>query len=88
MEKPENKPDITDAAEQLPPTAAQSDADDMARLIEEAEQRGYIRGRNERIEEIVIKPLEPDGDPKADGDDDSCPEFLSRLRPGFWDDVN
>lgn len=62
---------------------------DIARLIEEAEQRGYLRGRNEQIEAEIMSPSDPYfGPPPAqptDDDDDSCPGFLAHLRPGFWD---
>ncbi len=51
---------------------------DIARLISEAEQRGYIRGRNESIDSLVI-------DDDNISDDDSCPSFLAHIRPGFWD---
>lgn len=60
---------------------------DLARMLEEAEQRGYMRGRNERIEEIVMKPLYDDDYGDDSNDDDSCPGFLTHLRPGFWDDI-
>ena len=46
-----------------------------------------MRGRNERIEEIVMKPLYDDDYGDDSNDDDSCPGFLTHLRPGFWDDI-
>mgnify|MGYP000001511414 FL=1 len=44
------------------------------REIEQAEQRGYLRGRNEAIE---LKMEEWQLSP--------TPEILSGTRPGFWD---
>lgn len=64
---------------------------DIDRLINEAEQRGYIRGRNERIEAEIMTPSDPYFGPSSiesvteDDDDESCPGFLAHLRPGFWD---
>lgn len=63
-----------------------SDNPEVRRLIEEAEQRGYIRGRNEQIEQVVMQPLDDDPTlPPAYSDSDSCPSFLANIRPSIWD---
>lgn len=51
---------------------------DIETLVAEAERRGYIRGRNERIEELMAEPgvwEQPE----------SQPEILSRHRRSIWD---
>ncbi len=63
-----------------------SNSPELRRLIEEAEQRGYIRGRNEQIEQLVMQPLDDDPTlPPAYSDSDSCPSFLANIRPSIWD---
>lgn len=61
---------------------------DIQRLIDEAEQRGYIRGRNESIDSIISKHFDDgissDSDSCADPSE-PCPSFLAHIRPGFWD---
>ena len=55
---------------------------DLTRLLEEAEQRGYLRGRNEVISETVMQPSELSAE---SDDEDSYPSFLAHIRPGFWE---
>lgn len=58
--------------------------DEVERLVAEAEQRGYLRGRNETIEaEVMPAPSPSAADDSTVGE--SCPSFLAHLRPGFWD---
>ena len=87
---------ISNTEELQPETTAENNAGagqdtaGLERLLEEAEQRGYLRGRNERIEQEVMNPLAAPApaDDSGDGDDDeTCPSFLAHLRPGFWDSV-
>lgn len=111
MENLETIPDLPDAivtaednvdpaeAPSLAPVAGDSPemTPDLQTLISEAEQRGYLRGRNERIEAEIMSPSDPyfglparasssgSADPDDGDDDDSCPGFLAHLRPGFWD---
>lgn len=97
MENLENIQNIVDSPESLeshdeiaspvtePAAPAPSSDADLSRLIAEAEQRGYLRGRNEQIEATVMK--QPDdlcAAPSA-GQDDCYPGFLSHIRPDFWD---
>lgn len=84
--------DATDAqTAKAPDDYAAVSQDDLCRLIAEAEQRGYLRGRNQQIEELIMKPDDlyglPDGfDSDLDNlADDSCPGFLSHIRSDFWD---
>lgn len=58
--------------------------EEVERLVAEAEQRGYLRGRNETIEaEVMPAPAPSAADDSTVGE--SCPSFLAHLRPGFWD---
>lgn len=64
--------------------AAAVPIDEVERLVAEAEQRGYLRGRNETIEaEVMPAPAPSAADDSTVGE--SCPSFLAHLRPGFWD---
>lgn len=74
-------------APEEPPTPT---ADEIAALVAEAEQRGYLRGRNEQIEELMRIPpmMAPLHDARPD--DPPIPEepdfqFLSRQRVSIWD---
>lgn len=78
---------------ETPPARAMLTADDIGRMLAEAEQRGYLRGRNERAEAMINRPLlfenprrtatAPDADPPAA--DGLTEGFLTGLRPGVWD---
>lgn len=63
------------------------DSETIAQLVAEAEQRGYVRGRNERIGELMGAPSmwQPSG-----GDSDSRGEsqvmILDNVRRSVWDD--
>lgn len=74
------------------PAPAQSKAytdTEINELVEKARKEGYLKGRNEKIEEW-LQSTAPDADDLPDDDftddDFSCPDFLTRLRPGFWDE--
>lgn len=80
-------------SEEITPARAMLTADDIGRMLAEAEQRGYLRGRNERAEAMINRPLlfenprrtepAPDADrPSAEGLTEG---FLTGLRPGVWD---
>lgn len=96
MENLENIQNIAEPAESLEhhdettapagEAAAPADGDpEIARLIAEAEQRGYLRGRNEQIEATMMEQPDTAGSPQRDASEDSCPGFLSHIRPDFWD---
>lgn len=68
------------------PEVNPADNPEVKKLIEEAEHRGYLRGRNENIEGFIAKNF--DDMPFASDDDcisEPCPAFLSHIRPGFWE---
>lgn len=76
-EPAEKGAEVTAAAAAVP-------VDEVERLVAEAEQRGYLRGRNETIEtEVMPAPAPSASDDSTVGE--SCPSFLAHLRPGFWD---
>lgn len=58
---------------------------DIDRLIAEAELRGYMRGRNERIEQLM-HPVESPADDGVDPDPDRPSEvlILNNLRESVW----
>lgn len=55
-------------------------------LIDEAENRGYLRGRNESIE-ALMQPAAGQGQPTEipDADAMSEPLILNHIRPSIWD---
>ena len=60
----------------------------VAEMVEEAEQRGYLRGRNESIEELMRRPgmFERVPDVRVDDvDQGNAPEILSRRRVSIWE---
>ncbi len=72
------------------PTAAAGSAPDeeeVARLVAEAEQRGYLRGRNEKIAMEMRSPSlwETIRDDDQPDDDAEPPAILRYLRPSVWD---
>lgn len=92
VEQAQSPADSVDLSEAKSDTIDPSvDSATLRRLVAEAENRGYIRGRNENIESWLdaSDPFVPShGSDKASttpDDDDSCPEFLAHIRPGFWD---
>lgn len=74
---------------------AQSDDGMVARLVAEAEQRGYMRGLNERMTELIDRPgLYEDlarraagtaGDSSVEDKDPLTSGFLSTVRASVWD---
>lgn len=87
LESPTIEPQPEPASDAITPDA-------LARAVAEAEQRGYLRGRNESISQsmrrngIWEQPHHSEDTPQpapssADGDDD--PVLLRRIRPSIWD---
>ena len=75
---------------------SKSQADDIEARIAEAENRGYMRGRNERIAELMRQPAlferqtspsarEAPGGMDADSPADSQPMILNNPRVSIWD---
>lgn len=67
-------------------------AEEVARLVAEAEQRGYLRGLNENAREMMGRPAlleNPRVRTAPEKDRDTCQtfasRFLSRLPRGVWD---
>lgn len=76
-------------AETPEPTPSPEPAPTMARLIEEAELRGYIRGRNATAAELMRSPamlqnpLLPYPDPKP-STPSAADSFLASITPDVW----
>lgn len=77
-------------ADTQPETAGQPSPsptpDELAAMLAEAEQRGYLRGRNEQITLAMKAPAlwqEPDN--AAGQHDEFQPAILANLRPSIWD---
>lgn len=70
------------------PTVTQ---EQLERLVAEAEERGYLRGRNESIAELMKRPgmfERADADSMSDSADSvgsSEVMILNNLRPSVWD---
>lgn len=67
-------------------------AEEVARLVAEAEQRGYLRGLNENAREMMGRPAlleNPRVRTVPEKDRDACQtfasRFLTRLPRGVWD---
>lgn len=84
--------DITQPDDVPPP----GQADDIETRIAEAENRGYLRGRNERIAELMRQPAlferqtspsarDAPGAMAADSPADSQPMILNNPRVSIWD---
>lgn len=84
--------DITQPDDVPPP----GQADDIEARIAEAENRGYLRGRNERIAELMRQPAlferqaspsarDAPGAMAADSPADSQPMILNNPRVSIWD---
>lgn len=83
-ERPDNESPATmhDCRDAPSDSLSDKDTPDIGRMIREAEERGYLRGRNELIEETLMRPTTV---PNQNDTAESCPTFLAHLRPGFWD---
>ncbi len=81
------QPDATPTATAQQPEPAAPDNAELQRLLAEAEQRGYMRGRNEAIENLMQAPalFESTAAPTTDSTANPADGFLSGLRPGVWD---
>lgn len=86
-------PDVDVAASAAPaPSASQTAEPDIARLLADAEQRGYLRGLNERAAQAMDTPrlwanprrMVQEEQLAAEADDPDF-GFLTHIRPGVWD---
>lgn len=98
-----NAPDITHERQEAEQSSEADDrsgeeeegavsAEEVARLVAEAEQRGYLRGLNENAREMMGRPAlleNPRVRTPAEKDRDACQtfasRFLTRLPRGVWD---
>lgn len=75
---------------EVAPEAARDDGAELQARLAEAENRGYLRGRNERIEQLMREPSvfqrqPPAGQPAVDWQADSSPMILNNPRISIWD---
>jgi hypothetical protein len=95
LETPETAEQLDDDAESTEecdddqqPTVTQ---EQLERLVAEAEERGYLRGRNESIAELMKRPgmfERADADSMSDSADSAGSSevmILNNLRPSVWD---
>lgn len=78
---------VNDAVEDVDEGTDATDGEpDVEQLIAEAEQRGYLRGRNERIEVEMRRPSLLENNRNAERDVEvSQPLILNHLRRSVWD---
>lgn len=74
-------------AEPVPAGEAADAGPDIAEIERRAEERGYLRGRNERIEELMAAPgiwqqVQPQE--RFPGNDGPVPTILQNLRGDIW----
>ena len=85
---PDVAPDATTPApDPTPEPVTGTDADpDMDELLRQAEQRGYLRGRNEAIERLMAAPSmwQPASGTSA-APEEPVPTILQNIRPCIWD---
>lgn len=82
-ETPHSTPESKPAAPE--PDSAQAN---IEAAVAEAEQRGYLRGRNERIEQLMQRPAmmeRPDTTELHPASTRSDQGFLSKLKVSIWD---
>lgn len=77
-------PDVQSTEPEAQPTP------DISRMLEEAEQRGYLRGLNEQAERAMATPVLWENPRRTEQEqtlDEPDPDFgfLTHLRPGVWD---
>lgn len=67
--------------------ADEHESADIGTLLAEAEHRGYMRGRNERIEQLMEEPgmLERNSDSERCEGEEEKVEILRHRRISIWD---
>ena len=72
---------------ETPPARAMLTADDIGRMLAEAEQRGYLRGLNEKAEASLAEPgpYEEVHPPRPNHPHSASPLVESAARPSIWD---
>lgn len=91
-QEPHPSPEISSESSSKPEEPAQTeDENSLQRQLEEAEQRGYLRGRNERIQQLMQEPApleRPSASfPSGSGadTDQASPMILNNPRVSIWD---
>ncbi len=96
--KPEPEPAPESTSEPKPESTAETEPNtepDLEQRLAEAENRGYLRGRNERIEELMKEPATLERQPAPpsaatspgwdDWQADSQPMILNNPHVSIWD---
>lgn len=74
----------TEAAPEEAPAAPTPE--EIERMVAEAEQRGYLRGRNEQIEQLMEAPTGYETETLGEGGHlKGEPMILGNLKPSIWD---
>lgn len=87
IDPPEAQPVPELPAPEAPAAAPALSAEEVAAMVAEAEQRGYLRGCNERIDTLMERPAmwQQPAPPAAPADDDTEIMILNHLRRSVWD---
>ncbi len=67
------------------PRSKTDDAPDIAAMVAEAEQRGYLRGKNEKISLEMKRPSQWNGEVPAEDAMIEQPTILNNMRKSVWD---
>lgn len=83
-ETPQAEEAETEAAPEEAPAAPTPE--EIEQMVAEAEQRGYLRGRNEQIEQLMEAPTGYKTETLGEGGPlQGEPMILGNLKPSIWD---
>ena len=83
-ETPQAEEAETEAAPEEAPAAPTPE--EIEQMVAEAEQRGYLRGRNEQIEQLMEAPTGYETEALGEGGPlQGEPMILGNLKPSIWD---
>lgn len=83
-ETPQAEEAETEAAPEEAPAAPTPE--EIEQMVAEAEQRGYLRGRNEQIEQLMEAPTGYETETLGEGGHlKGEPMILGNLKPSIWD---
>lgn len=83
-ETPQPEEAETEAAPEEAPAAPTPE--EIEQMVAEAEQRGYLRGRNEQIEQLMEAPTGYEPETLGEGGHlKGEPMILGNLKPSIWD---
>lgn len=91
--EPTTEPEaVTEAVAEEPAATATEDEptavltpEELDRLVSEAEERGYLRGRNEAVETLMNRPGHRKPAETEDDDGDDAVMILREMRRSVWD---